>query len=216
MALSKILILDTDRNDNIYAQFNPKEYNISKSSTWVEYNNQGGDVPFVHFNAGKRRELKMELFFDNSMGKDAEDVQTSVRKLENLMLMISDSLKRPPLLFVSWGKKSLHFKCVLEVMEQRYTMFSESGEPLRAIVNVTFREISLNENRSLLGGLDAPSSAKKNKPITFKKGDNFNNMVIKKYGSSQASHAIANHNNINDISQIKPGTKIYLPPLSEL
>lgn len=215
MALSKVLIKDTDRGNNIHAQFNPKEYSISKLSTWVEYNNQGGDVPFVHFTSGKRRELKMELFFDTS--REQKNVSTYVKELESLMMIISQAIKRPPLLFVSWGKESLYFKCVLEQMDQRYTMFSESGKPLRAVVNVTFKEISLDEGKSLLGGVDAPSSAKKEDEIKeFKKGDNLHNIVAQKYGSASATHAIATYNGIDDISKISPKTKIRLPPLSKL
>lgn len=216
MALSKIMITnedDSNRNTNtIEALFNPKEYSISKQSTWVEYNQKGHDAPSVHFSAGQRKELKMELFFDTTVSK--KNVKEYVEKLEKLMLIIDISpkskLKRPPKLFVSWGKEALALKCVLEHMEQRYTMFSEEGTPLRAIVNVTFKEIN-EDKKKKSGEGKSNSSNKKEKVVTFKDGDSLSKIANKEAGSPEAWKKIAKYNNISDPLNIKPGTKIKIP-----
>lgn len=144
MALSKVLIKDTDQGHELHAQFNPKEYSIDKLTNWVEHKTKGKDVPFVHFTSGQRRVLKMDLLFDTTMSEG--NVSDSVKMLESCMLMMNKTnKKRPPILFVSWGEKSLHFKCVLEQMTQRYTMFTEGGTPVRAIVAATFKEINTKQ-----------------------------------------------------------------------
>ena len=190
MALSKIVIKNTDEGNEVHAQFNPKEYSISKSTTWVEYKVKGKDVPSVHFTTGQRRELKMELFFDTSISKD--NVSIEVKKLEAFMLMMDNkSKKRPPLLFVSWGEKSLHFKCVLEQMGQRYTMFTENGTPIRAIVTVTFKEISSKQKKSFGG-------SKKKKKKTVKKGEHILCVCEPTAESQKDWRSVATPNGVDD------------------
>ena len=145
MALSKVSITNVDNKDKVVALFNPKEYSISKSTNWKNLDTQGRDMPDVQFTTGQRRELSMELFFDTYATK--KNVKEHVHKIEKLML-IDVEKHRPPIVLVSWGENALNFQCVLEQMEQRYTMFTNEGTPVRAIINVTFREIDPKQNGS--------------------------------------------------------------------
>lgn len=53
----------------------------------------------------------------------------------------AESVKRPHFCFVSWGKwLAKPFTCIIETVTTRYQMFSESGEPLRALVTLAIRE----------------------------------------------------------------------------
>jgi len=62
MGLEKITILNTDTKKDIRALFNPKEYSISKTTSWKELDEQGKDFANVQFTIGGRRELTLELF----------------------------------------------------------------------------------------------------------------------------------------------------------
>jgi len=214
MALTKVSIINTDKqkkgdNDVIKALFNPKEYSISKSTSWASYNQTGRDMPEVHFTTGQRRELKMELFFDTYTSK--KNVKDYVKEIEKLML-IDVEKHRPPLLLVSWGESALSFQCVLEQMEQRYTMFLNNGTPVRAMVNVTFKEIDPHQNGSLVaeGEKQSPDHTKLK---VLKAGDTLQSLSAFEYDDPALWKILAEHNKIENPLDIPPGTVIEIPPL---
>ena len=209
MELSKVSITNIDTRTTVKALFNPKEYSISKSTEWTNYNQKGRDMPEAHFNTGQRRELKMELFFDTYAEK--ENVKEYVKKIEKLML-IDVEKHRPPIVLVAWGKNALNFQCVLEQMEQRYTMFLNDGTPVRAIINVTFKEIDPNQDGALVaeGEKQSPDHTKLK---IFKSGDTLQSLSAFEYEDSSLWKVLAEHNDIEDPLNIKPGTIIEVPPL---
>jgi nucleoid-associated protein YgaU len=208
MPLSKVTIQNTDTHEDIKALFNPKEYTLSKDTNWVEYKNKGNDVPDVHFTSGQRQVLKMELFFDTSIEKS--NVREYVQEIENLMMIIDSSsgsnLKRPPILLVTWGENALNFKCVLEHMDQRYTMFTEEGTPVRAIVNVTFKEIKENQRRSFGG------RRRRTRRREVREGDTLLGICAAEYGTPEGWQRLADYNNIDDPLHPEAGSSMSIPP----
>jgi hypothetical protein len=209
MALSKVTITNVDTKEKIVALFNPKEYSISKSTSWVSNDQHGRDMPEVHFTIGQRRELSMELFFDTYATK--KNVKEHVKKIEELML-INVEKHRPPIVLVSWGENALNFQCVLEQMEQRYTMFTNEGTPVRAIVNVTFREIDPNQNGSLVSGGEK-ESPDHTKIRVIREGDSLQHLAYLEYEDPALWKILATTNDIEDPLNIKAGTIIQVPPL---
>jgi len=207
--LSKITIQNTDTHEDIKALFNPKEYTLSKNTNWVEYKNKGNDVPDVHFTSGQRRTLKMDLFFDTSIEKG--NVREYVEEIEKLMMIIDKSrgstLKRPPILLVTWGENSLNFKCVLEQMEQRYTMFTEKGTPVRATVTVTFKEINRDQKKSFGG-----SGRRQTRRREVQEGDTLLGICAAEYGTPEGWQRLADYNNIDDPLHPESGTSMSIPP----
>lgn len=209
MALSKVSITNVDNKEKVEALFNPKEYSISKSTNWKNLDTQGRDMPDVQFTTGQRRELSMELFFDTYDTK--ENVKEYVQKIEKLML-IDVEKHRPPIVLVSWGENALNFQCVLEQMEQRYTMFTNAGTPVRAIINVTFREIDPNQDGSLVqsGEKESPDHTKIR---VIKEGDTLQHLAHIEYEDPALWKILATSNDIEDPMNIPAGTIIQVPPL---
>lgn len=209
MALSKVSITNVDNKEKVVALFNPKEYSISKSTNWKNLDTQGRDMPDVQFTTGQRRELSMELFFDTYDTK--KNVKEYVQKIEKLML-IDVEKHRPPIVLVSWGENALNFQCVLEQMEQRYTMFTNDGTPVRAIINVTFREIDPNQNGSLVseGEKESPDHTKVR---VIRDGDTLQHLAHLEYEDSALWKILATTNDIEDPLNIPAGTIIQVPPL---
>jgi hypothetical protein len=48
--------------------------------------------------------------------------------------------RRPHRCVVKWGKTVNGFRCVIESLSTKYTMFSDAGVPLRATCTVKFKE----------------------------------------------------------------------------
>lgn len=205
MALEKAVIINLDTNEKIPVLFNPKEYIIEKRTPWKEHDIQGLDSPAVEFTLGERKRLSMELFFDTS--EDKSDVRKYTDKIEKLMMVNSDQ-HRPPLLLFSWGK--LKFKCVLEDLVQRFTMFKSDGTPIRAIVRVLFKEYSTSASQFK----EKPRhSADHTKNLVYGEGDNLAAMSAREYNDPGKWREIASANNIDDPTNVKPGTMLRLPPL---
>ncbi|WP_028973405.1 CIS tube protein [Spirochaeta cellobiosiphila] len=205
MALEKAVIINLDTDDEIPVLFNPKEYIVEKRTPWKEHEIHGLDSPAVEFTIGERKRLSMELFFDTS--EDKTDVREYTDKIEELMLVNSDE-HRPPFLLFSWGE--LKFKCVLEDLVQRFTMFLNDGTPIRAIVKVMFKEYSSAASQIK----EKPRhSADHTKQMVLREGETLTSMASREYNNPACWRDIAEANNIEDPMNVEPGTVLKLPPL---
>lgn len=205
MGLEKAVIKNLDKDEDVEVLFNPKEYIIEKKTPWREQDIQGLDSPAVEFTLGERKRLSMELFFDTS--EEKTDVREYTDKIEDLMLVDPDE-HRPPLLLFSWGK--LKFKCVLEDLVQRFTMFLSDGTPIRAILKVLFKEYSTAASQVK----EKPRhSSDHTKRIILREGETLSSISAREYNNPRLWREIADANNIEDPLNVKPGTILRLPPL---
>ena len=205
MSLEKAMIKNLDTDEDIEVLFNPKEYIIEKKTPWKEHDIQGLDSPAVEFTLGERKRLSMELFFDTS--EEKTNVTDYTNKIEELMLVNADE-HRPPLLLFSWGQ--LQFKCVLEDLVQRFTMFMNDGTPVRAILKVLFKEYSTAESQFK----EKPrNSADHTKRIFLREGETLSSIAAREYNDPAKWREIAGPNDIEDPLNVKPGTVLKLPPI---
>jgi len=205
MALEKAIIKNLDTDDEIEVMFNPKEYIIEKRTPWKEHDIQGLDSPAVEFTLGERKRLSMELFFDTS--EEKTNVKELTDKIEELMLVNADE-HRPPLLLFSWGK--LKFKCVLEDLVQRFTMFMNDGTPIRALLKVLFKEYSTAASQFK----EKPrNSSDHSKRIMMREGETLSSISAREYNDPRKWREIAKANDIEDPLNVKNGTVLKLPPL---
>jgi hypothetical protein len=205
MGLEKAVIKNLDKNEDVEVLFNPKEYIIEKKTPWKEQDIHGLDAPAVEFTIGERKRLSMELFFDTS--EEKTDVRAYTDKIENLMLVDPDQ-HRPPLLLFSWGK--LKFKCVLEDLVQRFTMFMNDGTPIRAILKVLFKEYSTAASQVK----EKPRhSSDHTKRIIMREGETLSSISAREYNDPRKWREIADANDIDDPLRVLPGTILKLPPL---
>lgn len=147
----------------------------------------------------------MELFFDTS--EEKTDVREYTEKIKELMVVNAQE-HRPPLLRFSWG--ALSFDCVLEDLVQRFTLFSNDGTPLRAILKVVFKEYAtaatqLSNTRR--------ESADHTKRLTVREGETLAAVSAREYNDPSKWRVIADANDIDDPENIAAGTIIALPPL---
>lgn len=205
MGLTKAVIENMDAGEKIEVLFNPKEYVIEKRTPWREQKIYGLDAPPVHFTIGERKRLSMELFFDTSDEKT--DVRKYTNKIENCMYIKKEE-HRPPILLFSWGK--LKFKCVLEDLVQRFTMFLGDGTPVRAILKVLFKEYSPADEQKKR---TTPESSDHTKRIVMREGETLSSVSAREYEDPCKWREIAEANNIEDPLNVSPGTILRLPPL---
>ena len=148
-------------NATVKAQFNPGTIEISQNVPWKKPDaaSKGGgqqkgppkdeNYNALEFTGAEGRSMTLELLFDGV--EDGSDVQKEVHKLETLASVRGDPAKgaenerRPHHCVVVWGTVMTNrhgdkFKCVIESLTTKYTMFSPDGKPLRATCTVKLKE----------------------------------------------------------------------------
>ena len=126
--------------------FNPSEYSLSKDNAFAQAAVPGLSSPLLQFMHGNLQSLEMELFFDTyeqhpRAGGPAVAAQSDVRTLTDqviALMAINPATHAPPRVLFSWA--SLTFTGVIARATQRFTMFLDSGVPVRAQLQVTFSE----------------------------------------------------------------------------
>lgn len=136
----------TEEN-SVSAQYNPKELQIDKSVPWQKHNKANANGLQLEFTGAEGRTMSVELLFDGY--EEHESIQGQVAKLEKLATVRQpnspkDEMRRPHHCVVTWGTVmgggDNKFRCVIEQISTKYTMFSPGGVPLRATVTLKLKE----------------------------------------------------------------------------
>lgn len=153
--LQKLTLVNLDRDRDLVAQYNPKEFQVDKGASW-EATTGRGDQPELTFKSSNARTLQLELFFDTfETGEDVHEVY--VGPLQELAMVMPERAgegeagKRPPRVAVVWGNGSTpggaaghnrmpRFIGVVESVSTKYTMFLPSGIAVRATCSVKLLE----------------------------------------------------------------------------
>jgi hypothetical protein len=146
MALEWAVLTNLDSGERIEVLFNPNEYSLNKDNNFAQAAVPGLSTPLLQFVHGNLRTLELELQFDSfeehkhssrTVTRAQSDVRRLTQKVVDLMA-INPETHAPPVVLFSWG--GLNFTGVLSRVNQRFTMFLESGVPVRARLSVTFQE----------------------------------------------------------------------------
>jgi nucleoid-associated protein YgaU len=194
-------------NDPAKVIFNPAEYSLEKANQFASAPLAGLSNPVFSFVSGDADTLTMELFFDTYTDHGGSDVRDETDKIARLLEIDRELHAPPPVKFV-WGK--LFFFAIIERLSQRFTMFLENGVPVRATLNVTFKEY-----RSIKEQLDAIplQSSDWTKHRVVAEQDRLCLIAAIEYEDPTVWRVIADANDIENPRLLQPGQEIRLPPL---
>src|SRR5258708_39122255 len=146
MSFAKLTLIP-ERGAPIEALFNPERYTVNKSVQFAEIGIPGLDSPVLQFVRGQNEKITLELFFDTTdhgMVDGAKDVREITGAVYQLLKINSET--HAPLRFkTKWGDGGQLSSygcdsspwCVLESVSEEFNLFSPSGVPLRAKLNIT-------------------------------------------------------------------------------
>ncbi len=198
----------------ITVQFNPTEYTLNKAAQIAEIAIPGIDSPILQFVRGQNEKLTLDLFFDTTgdgMGDNATDVTVQTAVIYQLVKIQSKSHALPRITF-HWGP-SLSFRAIVESVQQRFTLFSPTGIPLRATLSVSFRQYkTLEEQISELNLQTADHTMS----YVVRAGDTLSKIAADKYGDPSQWRAIADRNAGVNPRSPEPGTTLVIPPIANL
>ena len=211
MGYEKAVLIPEGQSKEIKVQFNPAEYNLSRSTSYAEKKVLGMDNPFTQYIAGEAESLKITLMFDTyvppgekSEEESGSDVRIQTERIAKLMAL-DPKKHRPPKVTFRYG--SLMFSGVITELNQTFTMFLANGMPVRAKLEVTFRSLG-KENTHV--PLESPD---RTKCRTIHEGQSLWALAYEEYGDPEKWKEIARENRIANPLQIKPGQVLKLPAL---
>jgi|SRR5215470_8903273 len=187
------------------ALFNPANYRVNKANSIAEAVIPGLQAPLLQYVHGNTRTLEMQLFFDTY--EKATDVRESTSKVYHL-LEIDPSTHAPPICSIAWG--SLQFRGVLDHVSGTFTLFLPDGMPVRATLDVSFKEFI---DIQVLVRKQPTESADHRKMRVVKSGDRIDNIAGEEYGDPGQWRPIAEANNLQDPGSLDPGVVLIIPPL---
>jgi LysM repeat protein len=185
--------------------FNPNQYAVEHSNQIAELGVPGLAAPILQYTRGNVRTLSMELFFDTF--ERGTDVRAFTDRVYGL-LAVAPTTHAPPVCVFSWGP--LVFRCVLERVSGSFTLFLSDGTPVRATLNVTFKE---HVDVSVQVRAAPTQSADHTKTRTVRRGDTLSSIAAAEYGQPEAWRPIAQANGIANPRRLTPGQTLAIPPL---
>lgn len=138
----------------VVAQYNPKEIQIDKQIQWKQPERVPGSHPGsapddeLELPTSPTRSMNLELMFDGF--EEHRSVQPEMDMLENMSSIREPGskhnyLRRAHHCVVAWGSVdgARRFRCVIESLSTKVTMFSPKGEPLRAVCTLKLKEVKM-------------------------------------------------------------------------
>jgi len=192
----------------IAALFNPNQYGLDASNEYSDSSGAAGlDSKLLQYVGSGPRTLSMELFFDTY--EQRTDVRRHTDRIYNL-LAIEPTTHAPPICKFTWGRFS--FRCVVERVSGRFTLFLDNGTPVRASLTVGLKEYvdagASSRSRPL-------QSADHTKTTEVQRGDTLSAIAEREYGDPGAWRPIARANLIANPRVLEVGRLLVVPPLPE-
>lgn len=203
--------------------FNPESVSHSFDNRYqsnpVDHNSTKNDYAFRPPSL-----VRMKLIFDDSGVNDYltniladrvlgrhQSVPDRVNDFLKLAVYPEGEIHAPMNLTIEWGK-TLNFNCVLTSVNINYTLFSRGGTPLRAELDVEFKEDDIPVATEIKANFQSPDLTHYR---MIKAGDQLPSMCEEIYGSPHYYLYVAKVNELDDLRSLKPGQEIYFPPIKK-
>jgi nucleoid-associated protein YgaU len=208
---AKIMITNLETDEELTVQYNPPDYNLTKGAQIAEITIPGLDSPLLQFIRGTNEKITLKLFFDTT--DDGVDVREETKPFYNLAKMNPET-HAVPICWITWGEAGKikgdysDFYGIVENISQNFTLFNSDGTPLRAELEITFREYKTLEEQ--LQDLRSYTRTR-----VVQRGDTLSGIAAEEYNDPTEWRTLAEKNKITDPRRLTPGTIIEIPPLEE-
>jgi hypothetical protein len=218
MPLTKLRIENQDNRANSFnVLFNPTQFTLDEGSQWKEQSKPRYKSE-LQYTGWQRKSISMELFFDTYEAKtDVRQVTGEFAKLLIPTDLRGEQGKRPPKVRLVWGPADPHptsgitnIDWVLEKLSQKFTLFTGDGMPVRATLNVTFKEFippkKVNQQNPRRGSFPE-------KTYTVKAGDTLAGVAAALWKDPTKWRIIAEHNGIDNPRSLEAGKILSTPAI---
>ena len=196
-------------------QFNPKELTLTKTAKWGQDPKAGAKKTGVQqFLGAEPAKLSVEMFLDASRKMD-DSVVKAVEQLFSCCVPAKGTTEKqkpsPPWVRFQWGA-IVGFPAHIKSVSVKYTLFTPTGTPVRAVCTVQMEEMGGEvERQNPTSGALAARSVR-----TMVDGDSLPSVAYAEYGDPTLWRALAEANGIDDPMRLPVGRPLLVPALEEL
>jgi hypothetical protein len=199
-------------------QFNPSQLQLSRSASWSAQRAvafERGPVP--EFSGVEPASMQVEVFLDGTKKPGSSQVRRQVEQLMTCCEVdpqsISQDRPSPPWVRFSWGAfTTVQFVAYVESVSATYSLFSPTGDPLRATCQLSLKEVPQPTK-----GQNPTSGARSAQRVhTVVTGDSLASLAFREYGDPTVWRAIATANDIDDPMRLRIGDAVVLPAMNEV
>jgi hypothetical protein len=199
---------------SVDCMFNPFEYTVSQSNRFSEPATATGSQVKAEHSQTCGRELRLSLVFDTY--ESGDDVQDKTKPLWELMLPRTVKVQeggrdgdkyQPPLVAFEWG--SFKFVASITNITQKFTLFKSDGKPVRARVDVSFKEYVDPEQEGPTNPTSGGGPVERIWHVVA--GDRLDTIAAEVYGSATQWRRIAERNRILNPLTMQPGQRLRIP-----
>jgi len=211
--------------ENLEVAYNPTELSFSKSAKIAEIDIPGLDAPLFQYVRGEAETLSLDLFFDSTedgMGAKVTSVTKMTDKFYQLVKLLPDR-HAPPICTFLWNAKfpgaNLYkpygsnrrtgFRCIVDSVKHKYTLFNPAGIPLRATVTLSLREYRSLDQQLFELNKNSPDRTQFH---ILAQGEDLSQIAGRHYYVAADWRLIADANRIEDPRRLRPGMFLRLPP----
>ncbi len=208
---------------------NPESYAISYEVKTNDTTAQGKGGGASSFNLISSQTLDFKFLFDGTGiirqgngpggidvtpailgGSVKKDVVEEINKFKKIVYLVDGDIHQPRFVQLQWG--ALHYNCTLDKMTLHFKLFRPDGYPLRVEADCTFKSVIDGKQLALFTDTHSPDITKVH---TVKKGDTLPLLCYREYGDSKYYYQVAAYNNLTDLKQLEPGTRLIFPPIAK-
>jgi Contractile injection system tube protein len=162
-------------------------------------------------------ELSFKLQLDGTISPKAKDSKTygSVEKqialLKQVCYNYDSEGHAPKTVLIQWGEMIFE-NASLTQLNINYTLFSKTGIPLRADLDLSF---SVALDKTNVKKIIDSKSPDMSRIRVLNDDDKLSLMCAEFYGDSSKQLQVAKENGIINFRKLKPGTEVYFPPIKK-
>ncbi len=199
---------------------NPESYSQNYQILYNKKQAQGSSGGSPDYNQTPSQSVKFELVFDGTgviptsipgvVPFTEDGIAAQLKSFLNLVFTFNGDIHSPNYLILSWA--TLIFRCRLETLDMKYTLFKPDGTPLRARANCNFVSYVDETTLALTSKKKSPDLSR---AVTVKAGDTLPLLCYSIYGSSVYYLEVAQANGLADVRRLVPGMQLLFPPLQD-
>ncbi|MEI7660859.1 MAG: LysM peptidoglycan-binding domain-containing protein [Bacteroidota bacterium] len=209
---------------------NPDSYQESITISYSDNQPAGTSGYDLKYNKTLPETLSLKILFDStgifpqgnkgssagasssgsSPQKDDKGIVPQIDKFKNITFKMNGKSHEPNYLKVVWG--SVDIECRATNMDIDYKLFNPGGFPIRAFVTLTLEKTITRAEREALENRSSPDLTHVR---CVAKGDTLPLLCNEVYRDPKYFLEVARVNKIVNFRNLKPGMKIYFPPLKK-
>jgi hypothetical protein len=202
---AKIRNLSKPGNESVTVLFNPTEYGVKRGANYAEVAIPGLSQPIVQFVRGESSTLTFKLLIDQTDAR--ESVMQKVLQLRALA-SIDEELHAPPVIEFAWGEDQSSFQGVITTLDEKFTIFDQTGRPLRCTIDLTIKSYASVETQTRQNRTSSPD---RTRVRTLKPGQSLAHLALEAYADGSMWRVIAEANDIDRPRFVAAGTPILVP-----